>query len=201
MRSHLAIGVHAFDFTNRIKWCHTLLSAKQVNNEDLDQQLGLQTLTALRAPLVPIDQGFHAGSARLHGMINCCAQIHSYHRGSFVKVNSYEEKFNLWGKVLADGRQRILSLPSVLYLVWLPTGTCIYAIISHMHSHCHCSLITGDTQDSLREMPAVIYYVLITARLPSREVVNKKKWLWKHFILNVSVFVEYRVCLTTLWSE
>lgn len=44
MRSHLAIGVHAFDCTNRIKWCHKLLSAKQVNNEDLDHQLGPQNM-------------------------------------------------------------------------------------------------------------------------------------------------------------
>lgn len=46
------------------------LSAKHVNNEDLDQQLGPQTLTALVTPSEPIDQGFHAGSARLHGTIN-----------------------------------------------------------------------------------------------------------------------------------
>lgn len=40
MRSHLAVCVHAFHFTNSIKWCLKLLSAKQVNNEDLDNQLG-----------------------------------------------------------------------------------------------------------------------------------------------------------------
>lgn len=79
MSSHLAIGVHAFDCSNRIKWCHKPLSAKQVNNEDLDHQLGPQTLTALLTLLEPIDQGFHAGSAQLHGMINCYAQIPSYH--------------------------------------------------------------------------------------------------------------------------
>lgn len=79
MSGHLAIGVHVFDCKNRIKWCHKLLSAKEVNNEDLDHQLGPQTLTALLPPLELIDQGFHAGSAQLHGMINCHAQIHSFH--------------------------------------------------------------------------------------------------------------------------
>lgn len=43
MSGHLAIGVHVFDCTSRIKWCHKLLSAKEVNNEDLDHQLGPQT--------------------------------------------------------------------------------------------------------------------------------------------------------------
>lgn len=60
---HLAICVHAYDCTKRIKWCYKLLSAKQVSNEDLDNQLGAQTLTALFTPLGPIDHGFHAGSA------------------------------------------------------------------------------------------------------------------------------------------
>lgn len=79
MSSHLVIGVHAFDCINRIKWCRKLLSAKQVNNEDLDHQLGPQTLTALLTPLELIDQGFRAGSAQLSGKINCHAQIPSHH--------------------------------------------------------------------------------------------------------------------------
>lgn len=63
------------------------LSAKQVNNEDLHQQLGRQTLTAIVTPLESVYQGFHAGLAQLHGMINCQAQIPSYRRGTFVKVS------------------------------------------------------------------------------------------------------------------
>lgn len=86
MSSHLTTRVHAFDCTNRIKWCHKMLSAKQVNNEDLDHQLRPQTFMALLTPLEPIDQGFHAGSTQLHGMINCILQIPSDHLGSFVKV-------------------------------------------------------------------------------------------------------------------
>lgn len=92
MSSHLVIGVHAFDCINRIKWCRKLLSAKQVNNEDLDHQLGPQTLTALLTPLELIDQGFRAGSAQLSGKINCHAQIPSYHWDSFVKVRLCNEK-------------------------------------------------------------------------------------------------------------
>lgn len=79
MSSHLVIGVYAFDCINRIKWCHKLLSAKQVSNEDLDHQLGPQTLTALLTPLEPIDQGFRAGSAQPSGKINRHTQIPSYH--------------------------------------------------------------------------------------------------------------------------
>ena len=80
---------------NRIKWRHAPLSAKQVNNEDLDHQLGPQTLTALLTPLELIDPGFHAGSARLGGMINCRAQSPSYHPGPFVKVSLYSEKLHV----------------------------------------------------------------------------------------------------------
>lgn len=205
------IAVHAFDCSNRIKWCHKPLSAKQVNNEDLDHQLGPQTLTALLTPLEPIDQGFHAGSAQLHGMINCYAQIPSYHWGSFVKASLHNEKLDL-GATMYCGYTFVSSVwfVSPQEHTYIPKkkrqqyGGLLYVwryIISHMRSHFYCILITGGTQDSLREMPAVIYYGLITARLPSRKAFNKKKWLWKCFILNVSVFVEYRVCLTTLWSE
>lgn len=108
MSSHLVIGIHAFDCTNRIKWCHKLLSAKQVNNEDLHHQLAAPALTALLTPLEPIDQGFRAGSAQLSRKINCHAQIPSYHRGSFVKVRLYNEKFDLCGKISVDPRQCIL---------------------------------------------------------------------------------------------
>ena len=125
MRSHLAMGVRAADITNRIKQCHTLLSAKQVSNEDLDQQLGRQTLAALVTPLEPIDQGFHAGSPQLHGMINCHAQIPSYHRGSFVKVSLGNEKLNLCGKVPADRRQCILPLALLL----------LFALVAHRSTH------------------------------------------------------------------
>lgn len=45
----------------------------------------------------------------------------------------------------------------------------------HTRSHSHCILITGGTQDSLWETSAVIYYGLISARLPSRKAFNKKK--------------------------
>lgn len=86
-----------------------------MNNEDLDHQLGPQTLTAL-TPLEPIDQGFPAGSAQLHGMINCYAQIPSYHRGSFVKVSLYNEKSDRCGNVSADLRHCILPIP--LSSVW-----------------------------------------------------------------------------------
>lgn len=61
MHSHLAICVHTFDCTNRIKQCHKILSSKQVNNEDLDNQLGSQILTALLTLLETIDHDFHAG--------------------------------------------------------------------------------------------------------------------------------------------
>lgn len=48
---------------NRIKQCHKILSSKQVNNEDLDNQLGSQILTALLTLLETIDHDFHAGLA------------------------------------------------------------------------------------------------------------------------------------------
>lgn len=117
MNSSLTTGVHAFDCTNRIKWCYTLMSAKQVNNEDLDHQLRPQTFTGLLTPLEPIDQGFHAGSAQLHGMINCIVQIPSYHLGSFVKVSSYNEKLHLCVNVSADLRHCVLVFTLLFCLV------------------------------------------------------------------------------------
>lgn len=110
MGSHLTCGVNASDCTNRIRQWHKLASAKQVNNEDLDHQLGCQTLTALLALLVPIDQGFHTGSAQFHRMINYHAQIPSYQRGSFIKASLHDEKLHLRGAVSLDMRQCILFL-------------------------------------------------------------------------------------------
>lgn len=55
-----------------------------MNNEDLDDQLGPQTSPGLVTLFEPIDQDFAGGSAQNRGMINCHAQIPSYHRGSFV---------------------------------------------------------------------------------------------------------------------
>lgn len=118
--SHLAIRVRAFDCTRRIKLRHKLLSAKQVNNEDLDHQLWPQTLTALFTPLEPIDQGFHASSARLRGMINRQAQIPSYHWGSFVKVSLYHEKWDPYGDVSVDLTPCVLFLP--LYVTFISRG-------------------------------------------------------------------------------
>lgn len=115
--SHLAIRVRAFDCTRRIKRRRKLLSAKQVNNEDLDHQLWPQTLTALLTPLEPIDQGFHASSARLHRMINCQAQIPRYYWGSFVKVSLYHEKWDLCGDVSVDLMPCVLSSP--LYVTFI----------------------------------------------------------------------------------
>lgn len=40
-----------------------MLFAKQVNNEDLDNQLWLQIVTALLTQLEPIDHDFRAGLA------------------------------------------------------------------------------------------------------------------------------------------
>lgn len=89
-----------------------------------------------------------------------------------------------------------LQISGILSLPWyllLPTGIyinakkekttiwwvylCAMLHYFHMRSRFHCILITDGTQDSLRETPAVIYYGLITACLPSRKAFNKKKWL------------------------
>lgn len=115
--SHLAIRFRAFDCTSWIKRRRKPLSAKQVNNEDLDHQLWPQTLTALLTPLEPIDQGFHASSAQLRRMINCQAQIPSYHWGSFVKLSSYHEKWDPYGDVSVDLSRCVLSLP--LYVTFI----------------------------------------------------------------------------------
>lgn len=85
MSGHPAIGVRVFD-------CHKLLSAEEVNNEDLDRQLGPQTLPALLPPLELIDRGFHATSsaASWDDLLLCTS---SYHWRSFIKFSLYNGYF------------------------------------------------------------------------------------------------------------
>lgn len=85
---------------NKIKWRHTLLSATQVNNEDLDHQLGPKTLTALPKPLELIYPGFDAGSATAPAVPRSIAtdNLPAMIEAPFVKMGTYNEKFNLRGK-------------------------------------------------------------------------------------------------------